>query len=74
MTKNKNTYTAFLVRDTNKRQYLNADSPRGGRWSSFNEASVFHREDQATRVAFGINNSRGTDNAQVVPVTLFKRG
>lgn len=71
--KTPSTYTSYVVRDSNRRQYLNSSSPRGGRWGRLSDASIFHQESDAARLVYGINSNSSNDRAQVVPVTFFRR-
>lgn len=71
--KSTSTYTSYVVRDSNRRNYLNDGSPRGSRWGKLSEASIFHNESDAARLAYGINANSSSDRAQVVPVTFFRR-
>ena len=65
-------YTAYVVRNTGKRQYLNDRSARGERWGRLEDSTVFENYFDATRTAFYINRHRPADIAQVVPMKFIK--
>jgi len=62
--------TSYVVRDVERRQYLNESSARGGRWGRFGEASLFSNEWDAARRVIVINSGEGRDRAVVVPIVL----
>lgn len=75
-----NTYTAFLVRDTNARRYLNQKVYSGrvpGIWGKMGESHIFYTEAQAQNCASNINRRRparySAYNAVVVPVEIRRR-
>lgn len=77
MTKRKNNVqtTAFLVRDSVNRRYLNAPTYTGRRasaWGKFEDAHVFRTKAEAQSCASNIN-SRGPGNkvATVVPIEVL---
>lgn len=72
--KKDSTYTAYAVRNVNRRQYLNEGSPRGGRWDRLGNASIFFKESEAAARCLDYNLSAGKDTTQVVPIRFFKRG
>lgn len=67
------TYTAYIVRNTKRRQYFNDASPRGGRWDRFTNAAIFFRESDAARRSHEFNSAAGRDATQVIPVKFFYR-
>lgn len=77
---NDNTYTAYLVRDTNARRYLNRKVYSGrvrGIWGKMGESHIFNTAAQAQSCASNINNrrpdGRSAYNAQVVEIQMIRR-
>lgn len=75
------TYTAFMVRDSNGRRFLNRKVYSGrvrGIWSTRDAAQVFYTIAQAQSCASNINRRRppgySAFMAEVVPITLRGRG
>lgn len=75
------TYTAYIVRDSNRRTFLNQKSYTGRRpgiWGKLNEAQIFYTEAQAQSCASNINRRRpdrySAYMAEVVPVLMQGRG
>lgn len=75
------TYTAFIVRDSNGRRFLNRKVYSGrvrGIWSTRDTAQVFYTIAQAQSCASNINRRRPTGYsafmAEVVPIMLRGRG
>ena len=74
------TYTAYLVRDTNARRYLNRKVYSGripGIWGKMGESHIFFNEAQAQSCASNINNRRpnrySAYNAEVVAIEMHRR-
>jgi hypothetical protein len=77
---NDNTYTAYLVRDTNGRRYLNRKVYSGrirGVWGKMGDSHIFNTAAQAQSCASNINNRRpygySAYNAQVVEIQMQRR-
>ena len=79
----KNTYTAYLVRDTANRRYLNAPTYTGRRpeaWGRIGDAHLFHSEAQAQNCVSNINRrgyrtaAKSSPTAAVVPIEMFRNG
>jgi len=54
-------YTAFIVRDSNSRRFLNQRSYTGrrrGQWGHLDDAQIFYNEAQAQNCAGNINRRR----------------
>jgi hypothetical protein len=78
--KNQGTYTAFIVRDANKRRFLTTPTYSGrvrGVWGLMNEATVFSTREEAQSCASNINSRRPEGYsayfAQVRPITIRRR-
>lgn len=73
-----NTYTAYIVRDSANRKYLNAPTYTGRRneaWGRIGDAHVFSNPFAAQSCASSINRrAPGSKVATVVPVEMFRRG
>lgn len=74
-------YTAYLVRDVNRRRYLNQRIFTGrqpGIWGRIGEAEVFYTEAKAQSCASNINRRRPSGYsayyAEVVPIKIRGRG
>jgi hypothetical protein len=74
-------YTAYIVRDSNSRRFLNRKVYTGrqrGIWGRQSDAQIFYTEAQAQSCASNINSRRpegySAYNAQVVPIELRGRG
>ena len=74
-------YTAYLVRDVNRRRYLNQKIFTGrqpGIWGRIGEAEIFYKEAQAQSCASNINRRRPSNYsayyAEVVPIKIRGRG
>lgn len=74
-------YTAFIVRDSNSRRFLNCKIYTGrqrGIWGLQGDAQVFYTEAQAQSCAGNINRRRpdgySAYQAEVVPVKMRGRG
>lgn len=74
-------YTAFIVRDSNSRRFLNRKVYTGrarGIWGRQDEAQIFYQEAQAQSCASNINRRRPEGYsaffAEVVPVKMRGRG
>lgn len=74
-------YTAFIVRDSNSRRFLNRKVYTGrarGIWSKLAEAQIFYTAAQAQSCASNINARRpegySAFQAEVVPVKMRGRG
>ena len=75
-----NTYTAYLVRDTNARRYLNRKVYSGrvrGIWGKMGESHIFFSAAQAQSCASNINSRRPNGysayNAEVVAIEMRRR-
>ena len=75
------TYTAYIVRDSNSRRFLNQRSYTGrrrGQWGPQGDAQIFYSEAQAQSCAGNINRRRPEGYsaffAEVVPVKMRGRG
>lgn len=75
------TYTAYIVRDANRRTFLNQKVYTGrcpGIWGKLNDAQIFYTAAQAQSCASNINNRRpdrySAYMAEVVPVQMQGRG
>lgn len=74
-------YTAFIVRDSNSRRFLNQRSYSGrkrGIWSTIGDSEIFYTREKAQSCASNINARRPESYsnyyAQVVEVRLRGRG
>lgn len=74
-------YTAFIVRDSNSRRFLNQRSYTGrrrGQWGPAGEAEIFYKELDATSCATSINRRRpegySAYDAEVVAIKVRGRG
>lgn len=74
------TYTAYLVRDTNARRYLNKKVYSGrvpGIWGKMGESQIFYTAAQAQSCASNINRRRperySAYNAEVVAIEMLRR-
>lgn len=74
-------YTAFIVRDSNSRRFLNQRSYTGrrrGQWGLQGDAQIFYSEAQAQSCAGNINRRRPEGYsaffAEVMPVKMRGRG
>lgn len=74
-------YTAYIVRDSNSRRFLNRKVYTGrqrGIWGLQGEAQIFYTEAQAQSCASNINRRRpdgySAYQAEVVPVKMRGRG
>jgi len=74
-------YTAFIVRDSNSRRFLNQRSYTGrrrGQWGPAGEAEIFYKELDATSCATSINRRRpegySAYEAEVVAIKVRGRG
>lgn len=74
-------YTAYIVRDSNSRRFLNQRSYTGrrrGQWGRISEAEIFYKEMDATSCATSINRRRpdgySAYEAEVVAIKVRGRG
>ena len=74
-------YTAYIVRDSNSRRFLNQRSYTGrrrGQWGLMGDAQIFYSEAQAQSCAGNINRRRPEGYsaffAEVIPVKMRGRG
>jgi hypothetical protein len=76
----KNSYTAFIVRDSNSRRFLNARTYTGrtrGVWGPIGESAVFYSREQAQSCASNMNARRPDGSsyfAQVRQIELYRKG
>jgi len=75
-----NTTNAYVVRDSNRRSFLNRRVYSGrvpGIWGTINEAAVFNNIEEARSCASNINNRRpdgySAYQAEVYPITIRGR-
>ena len=64
-------YTAYVIRNTERRQYLDT-SKAGNHWGPFFASSVYDNRQAADRISANINSSAGRDLSQVVSVRFTK--